>query len=99
MYLLEQLIDLLAPTNANCNKILVLKTINEHVHMSSYRSLAGRLKEKEASLSAQEPIHSEVEVVKRQLEENKVGNFHFRTSNNCNNSNSAVGNNIEGNII
>ena len=36
MYLLEQLIDLLAPTNANCNKILVLKTINEHVHMSMH---------------------------------------------------------------
>ena len=38
----------------------------------SYRSLAARLEEKEATLRAQEPIHSEVEVVKRQLEENKV---------------------------
>ncbi|CAI8055159.1 Dystonin, partial [Geodia barretti] len=38
---------------------------------NSYRSLAARLEEKEATLRAQEPIHSEVEVVKRQLEENK----------------------------
>ena len=39
---------------------------------NSYRSLAARLEEKEATLRDQDPIHSEVEVVKRQLEENKV---------------------------
>ena len=39
---------------------------------TSYQSLLAQLQEREKTLTEQEPIHSEVEVVKRQLEENKV---------------------------
>ena len=42
---------------------------------SSYRSLMAKLQEKQQTLESQEPIHSEVEVVKKQLEENKVNYF------------------------
>ena len=38
----------------------------------NYRSLQTRLREREQAMASQEPIHSEVEVVKKQLEENKV---------------------------
>lgn len=37
-----------------------------------YQSLKDELQQKEQTLKDQEPIHSEVEVVKQQLEENKV---------------------------
>lgn len=39
-----------------------------------YQSLREELQQKEQALKNQEPIHSEVEVVKQQLEENKVCN-------------------------
>ena len=40
-----------------------------------------KLQEKQQTLESQEPIHSEVEVVKKQLEENKVNYFLKKTSN------------------
>ena len=40
---------------------------------SLYQSLKERLQLKEKTLEQQEPIHSQVEVVKQQLEEYKVG--------------------------
>ena len=40
-----------------------------------------KLQEKQQTLESQEPIHSEVEVVKKQLEENKVNYFLKETSN------------------
>ena len=40
-----------------------------------------KLQEKQQTLESQEPIHSEVEVVKKQLEENKVNYFLKKASN------------------
>ena len=39
---------------------------------SSYQNLLAQLQQREQTLKEQEPIHSEVEVVRKQLEENKV---------------------------
>ena len=39
---------------------------------TSYQTLKAQLQQRDQTLRQQEPIHSEVEVVKRQLEENKV---------------------------
>lgn len=43
---------------------------------TSYQTLLAELQKKDQTLKEQEPIHSEVEVVKRQLEENKVISCH-----------------------
>ena len=40
-----------------------------------------KLQEKQQTLESQEPIHSEVEVVKKQLEENKVNYFLMKANN------------------